>query len=385
MTVLRRWFLLLLPVSSLLLLSLMLAGTQGPRTPSAALRSRAAGGRAAAPARPVEKTGGRRGDDRDATGRAIIPAYTLRDLGTLGGPASVAVGLNQAGAVVGYSADTRGVRRAFLADEKGMQPLPFPSDGVADVSAINALGDVVGQCRIGRGARYAFWYADGRITRLGTFGGTFSAARALNDTGLIVGMATNVGNREWRAFLLRDGKLQDLGTLGGSGSEAFAINNHGDVVGWAETRYDWNRHAFLYSGGAMQDLGALGGGDSQALGINDAGEIVGWAHNSGGDERAFLYREAEMWDLDTPAGTISRAFAINNAGQVVGTFTTLGSAAHAFLYQDARLHDLNHLIPAGSGWQVTEARAINDAGQIAAIGNRSGVTHALLLTPRASG
>jgi probable HAF family extracellular repeat protein len=44
--------------------------------------------------------------------------------------------------------------------------------------------------------------------------------------------------------------------------------------------------------------------------------------------------------------------------------------------------DLNSLIPAGSGWVLTSARGINDAGQIVGTGTISGVQHAFLLTPQ---
>ena len=77
-------------------------------------------------------------------------------------------------------------------------------------------------------------------------------------------------------------------------------------------------------------------------------------------------------DLGTLDGyRSSEAFGINSAGQVVGRAdepTTAGAPDHAFLYTDGvGIQDLNALIPAGSGWVLTEARAINDTGFIAEI------------------
>jgi probable HAF family extracellular repeat protein len=43
--------------------------------------------------------------------------------------------------------------------------------------------------------------------------------------------------------------------------------------------------------------------------------------------------------------------------------------------------DLNSLIPAGSGWVLDGATAVNDAGQIAGYGTINGAAHAFLLTP----
>src|SRR5262249_9152772 len=53
-----------------------------------------------------------------------------------------------------------------------------------------------------------------------------------------------------------------------------------------------------------------------------------------------------------------------------------------FLYSDGALADLNDLLPDGSGWTITEAYGINDAGQIAGAGfNPEGQSHAFVLTP----
>src|SRR6516165_5698934 len=57
----------------------------------------------------------------------------------------------------------------------------------------------------------------------------------------------------------------------------------------------------------------------------------------------------------------SQAFGVNDLGQVVGVSNLQGdNLAHAFLYQDGGMTDLNGLIPAGSGWVLSEALAINE-------------------------
>ena len=54
----------------------------------------------------------------------------------------------------------------------------------------------------------------------------------------------------------------------------------------------------------------------------------------------------------------------------------------AFVYQNGRFQDLNALIPVGSGWQLSDAIAVNATGQILVDAtNSSGQTHAVLLTP----
>jgi probable HAF family extracellular repeat protein len=84
-------------------------------------------------------------------------------------------------------------------------------------------------------------------------------------------------------------------------------------------------------------------------------------------------------DLGTLGGTDSAADGINASGQVVGSATTTANESHAFLYSGGVMYDLNKLIPAGSGWILQEATAINDAGQIVGNGRYNGASRAFRL------
>ena len=72
------------------------------------------------------------------------------------------------------------------------------------------------------------------MTDLGTLGGTFSFAVAINDLGQVVGSSTTTTG-EIHAFRWQAGVMTDLGTLGGTSSEAHAINGRGRIVGHSET------------------------------------------------------------------------------------------------------------------------------------------------------
>ncbi len=174
--------------------------------------------------------------------------------------------------------------------------------------------------------------------------------------------------------------MQNLGTLGGTNSVARAINNSGQVVGGSEITGDIAWHAFLYSGGVMQDLG---GTTTEARGINDSGQVVGISTYGFMVYHAFLYSGGVVQDIGTLGGSNSYAYGINGSGQVVGTseiamydFTT-----HAFIYSGGVMTDLNTLLPSGSGWILTRARAINDQGQIVGSGSINGEYHAYLMSP----
>src|SRR5215208_2576272 len=126
----------------------------------------------------------------------------------------------------------------------------------------------------------------------------------------------------------------------------------------------------------VQDLGTLGG-VSYATGINDSGKVVGWSSTSIAGStvsRAFLYDESatpKMQDLgDLGDNYDTRANDINNSGKVVGySYASNGGQLeqHGFLYDSTNgMKDLNDLISADSGGTISEARAINTDGKIAA-------------------
>ena len=74
--------------------------------------------------------------------------------------------------------------------------------------------------------------------------------------------------------------VTDLGTLGGTFGFASAVDNSGSVVGFAALPGDTESHAFLWSKGIKSDLGTLGGPNSSAAFINERGEVVGTADTS---------------------------------------------------------------------------------------------------------
>ena len=74
----------------------------------------------------------------------------------------------------------------------------------------------------------------------------------------------------------------DLGTLGGNFSSANAINNAGQVAGISAVTSSINPHATLWSNGSGADLGVLAGGsESYAYGINDNGQVAGFSYTAG--------------------------------------------------------------------------------------------------------
>ena len=136
----------------------------------------------------------------------------------------------------------------------------------------------------------------------------------------------------------------------------------------------------------VTDLGTLGGYFSEANGVNNSGQIVGFSYTSGNTAyHAFSDSGGTMTDLGTLGGNFSKAFGVNNSGQIVGSSTTGLGAGDAFVDSAGRMLDLNSLLAPGSGWDLEQANAINDNGDIVGYGiDPSGQDHAFLLTPESS-
>jgi probable HAF family extracellular repeat protein len=245
------------------------------------------------------------------------------DLALSGGD-SVGSDINTLGEVTGYRVGPDGRNRAFAylagitVDLKG--PAGFDSYGIA----VNDLGQVLGTYSDKLGT-HAFLYSlgikrdlvPGKVSSI--YGG-----QALSALGHVTGSFVDRGVT--RGFVYLNGRLTDIGSLGGSYTFGFGINLKGDATGVSE-RVDGRRHAFIYSGGRMSDLGTLGGPTSFGYAINVSKHVAGESMIKTGVFHAFVYSQGRLSDLGAAIETLhgkgpveSVAYGINNAGQVIGRY-----------------------------------------------------------------
>lgn len=316
-------------------------------------------------------------------------AFTITDLGTLGGATSFARGVNERGDVVGYSDSTGNtVIHAFVWTSGVMTDLGTLGGHSSYAYGINGMGSIVGSAStnpVDKRQR-AFIYRGGVMTDLGALGGATSQALGINDLEEVVGSAdTDPVFAYPHGFLWKNDVMTDLQTLGGHFSVAFDVSNASRVVGTGFLAGDANNHAFRWNTpGPMVDLGTLGGTRSAATAINNTNTVVGYANTAGGAEHAFVRAAAAATntDLGTLGGTQSQAWSINNSGTIVGFSKLAGDAVtHAFISTGVGMTDLNTQLPPASGWVLTEARGISNGGLIVGVGDHNGATHAFLMTP----
>ncbi|UZR27247.1 hypothetical protein [Methylococcus mesophilus] len=321
-------------------------------------------------------------------------AYTITEIKVPDSSLTTARVLNNNGLIVGYySVD--GLQHAF-ASQNGIFSEPATLGGnFATPRAVNNSGTIAGESALADNQTYhAFVSRAGQAVDLGTLGGQNSFAYSINASGQVVGRSDLASPGSYHAFMVdANGVMSDMGTLGGNNSEAFGINDYGLAVGtssgsWTDEtgqlRTFW--HAFSKQYGGMVDLGTLGGPNSEAVAVNANGQIAGTSDTSFNQAQnqvhVFVYQYGAKSDYGNLGGlNYARARGINNYGQVVGEGLVADRKWHAFASQHGALVDLNGLIDPASGWTLEEALAINDNGEILAIGAGPSGFGSVLLKP----
>jgi probable HAF family extracellular repeat protein len=344
-----------------------------------------------------------------ADSQSSQPRYAVIDLGTLGGPRSLAIALNNSGVVVGTSTTARApdVDRAFRWTNGVMIDIGDLGGPSATAGDINDAGQIAGSSETFDSLpTYQTWHAfrwdNGTMTDLGTTGGHDSHGGSINSSGVIVGRSMicwfdpkypgqpcfPVGNEYAARWIGNTGT--DLGGLGGADSEAYGINASGVIAGQANLPSgQQNRRATCWINGQALNLGSLGGTgfNSWALDISDHNVITGFSDTLDNlHHHSFLYDLAvgAMIDIGAPPGHAdSEAWAINNAGHVVGQTGSeiVFGGTDGFLYDGTSMVDLNNVIPANSGWHLVWAFDINDHDWIVGYGLHNNQQRGYLLVP----
>lgn len=306
--------------------------------------------------------------------------YQIIDLGILGGTtSSTARAINNNGEVVGTFTTADSELRGFLWKGYVTDLGPLAGDTQAQAFDINDAGETaVMSFALGAIDTHGILWNATTPNDLGAL-----AARGVNSLGVVVGhVGVTVPNEgvyqqaaKWDA-----GAAVPLGTLGGDFSYAYAVNDFGEAVGMSLLAGNQGWRAALYKGGAVVNLGTLGGGNSQAYDINNAHQVVGVSDTSTGQPHAVLFNldagghVTSLQDLGTLDGKSSYANAINAGGVIVGT-----SGYRAFKWEADVMTDLNSLLPPNSGWVLEVAYGINNQGSIVGQGQRYGQPRAFLL------
>ncbi|MFT4543305.1 MAG: putative HAF family extracellular repeat protein [Planctomycetota bacterium] len=329
--------------------------------------------------------------------------YQYTDLGTLGGIDSAALGLNDQGQVVGWSAiagcmTSQGLpcRHAFLFENGTMTDigvLPGDEDSVA--RTINNAGTIVGTSEaniiFGSGTFHAAIWNAGVISPLPDLGSGMSWANDINEAGVISGWAPDPSVSRDRAVTWTGGAISNVGESDAhTYNRGYGINALGSLVGFAWDLFSPN-DSILFEGGSWLTIGGAGQfQNSEAFDINDNNVVVGkQAFPSGSWHPAiWLTPGGQATDLGLlPGFDLGQLSGINESGHAVGRVYTDSNPeiSHAVYYDGVQLIDLNTLLPAGVNALLADATEINEDGDIVGRAVVGGAWHAFLLEVDSAG
>jgi len=308
-------------------------------------------------------------------------AYTIDDLGTLGGDDVHAHDINIEGQVVGWAKIANGDDHAFFwSKKKGIRDLHVPSwdgiltnnpstDGPSFALAINdhgmiAIKSATQYSAFGVSQTFVYWH--GVLSKISSPSHS-TAPVDINNRGDIL-MQGSDETMMAAMVIIKEGNRQARAVVEGI---AYAINDRGMMIAYPDyetapiSAHDKAR--LLPHGFALSDHAAV---------------LEGYNHH----QYSLIVRHGRSsLSFAEESGKLSVvANQINNQAVFVGTagVTQSGSTTNFPVVRDGTiLRDLNSLIPANSGWKILTANAINDKGQIAGEGLHDGKNRAFLLTP----
>jgi len=291
---------------------------------------------------------------------------TAQDLGTLGGPNS---------AIAWPNRNEHG-EAAGIAETSEQNPL---GEIWSCAAAVFYLAPPTGDICLG------FRYANGTMTALPTFGGYDGFATGNNNRGDVVGWAETTYQDptcdapqvlQFEAALWnKDNKIEELQPYAGDpDGAATAINAAGQAVGISgqcgtAVGGASAEHMLLWQNGTVTSLPTLGGQYwNTPMDINDNGDVTGFSDHSGDSVSnpnftTFLWTtKGGTQDLGALSGdSISEGLGINDSDVIVGVSYPSGLG---FIWENGTMYNLNDFMPPNSGYTITDAQDINNAGDI---------------------
>lgn len=260
---------------------------------------------------------------------------------------------------------------------------------ISNQGVILGTGDEVRQPIPKPTDRALVWQKDGNDYQLtiNDFGGVESYSLDTNNDNVIVGRNILSSGYE-KTIYIDNGVIKELTALGGDGGTARAINNSGQIIGYVDsdgasndafvnTAVIWEKDtAGNYQ---LKNLGTFGAEQATLRDINDAGSIIGSTSSGSGataTSTPFILRNDEFTALGSLGGKTGSTNGINEFGQVVGASQIASGTNHAYVWNGGVMADLNNLISSpltynGAAVTLNSAVGINNFGDIIATGTYS--------------
>lgn len=302
--------------------------------------------------------------------------YEIKSLG-----AFTPAGISSDAIIVGKMRTDEGERGFALHNDLLRQLPPLPGHSNAYATGINELDRVVG-CSWGNQGNVACYWDRFGAARALPGNVSRSTAFAINNAGTVIGR----GEDGFNPVKWANGVFSKLPVPASSRPYYWTvrgINSRGEIIAIGST-YHWDEGgiAACWSPKGLPRLLRMPSGFNFAnvKAINDAGVIVGWAGVRTGPRPAKKIVPCKWNSLSCellplpPEAVGGAATDINDQGMIVGS-VEFASGWRAHAWAGSALVDLNTLVAPGSGWTLTHAAHVNNAGHFVGYGVRAGVKH----------
>jgi hypothetical protein len=242
-------------------------------------------------------------------------------------------GINSAGDMVGfYGQNTLDSLSGFLYSNGVFTYFDYPGQQITVPGGINDSGLIVGLATQDAGQRttvVGFLYDGANFTTLQDGSYPVTNAYGINNADSVVGSA-GPDLSVWAGFAEKNGRYRPVRLPGEfcPYKAAYGINNLGEIVG--ATYCGLDNYGYAVLSGKVRSVQFPGSTQTTALGVNDKGVVVGW-YGTGGLEYAFAYMEGKYISFSYPSVKYTFASGINKSGQIVGSYSNDNQTYYGFV------------------------------------------------------
>ena len=207
---------------------------------------------------------------------------------------------------------------------------------------------------------------DPEVIDIGTLGGPYAFARAINNKAQVVGQSIDAAETRIEAFVWEHGVMRPLSTPDLWFEIANDINDHGQIVGSGRD-LQGRFVALRWDDGVLTALPPPAGATvCSAEAINDHGDVLGWCDQQPASQWGLIWRRTgERVPLEgIPAGWTVGPVEITDKGAILGGGTDDANARVAFIWDDGVLTRIND----APGDPMFLPTALNERGHAAGWG-----------------
>jgi len=197
--------------------------------------------------------------------------------------------------------------------------IEFPNAIATVAVGINDRGQIVGVYLDQSDVVHGFMYENGRYAQLDYPGAVETDLNGINNFGQVSGSYLDTAGL-FHGFVYSSGTFHPVNFPGAPDTVAVGINSRGDIVGGYDDPSAIT-HGFTFQNGQFRTVDSPFGAQSQLISISDRGHMTGYAWDDPSSLfQGFIFGESGFGRFDFPAASETFPNAITNQDQQGGTY-----------------------------------------------------------------